>query len=107
MFIFYKMEYVIAYKMLLKESIDGKKKTFFGNVTGLEVGACHFTDFHVFVWHRWHSITLFEMFFCNANVKYTSTFQCCYEQRLLFLSLLDTRRRQHGSAEALTHKYDI
>lgn len=52
MFIFYKMEYVIAYKMLLKESIDGKKKTFFGNVTGLEVGACHFTDFHVFVWHR-------------------------------------------------------
>lgn len=27
MFIFYKMEYVIAYKMLLKESIDGKKIT--------------------------------------------------------------------------------
>lgn len=25
MFIFYKMEYVIAYKMLLKESIDEKK----------------------------------------------------------------------------------
>lgn len=33
MFIFYKMEYVIAYKMLLKESIDEKKMTFFGNVT--------------------------------------------------------------------------
>lgn len=29
MFIFYKMEYVIAYKMLLKESIDGKKKNLF------------------------------------------------------------------------------
>lgn len=39
MFIFYKMEYVIAYKMLFKESIDEKKKNkkqkrFFGNVTG-------------------------------------------------------------------------
>lgn len=39
MFIFYKMEYVIAYKMLFKESIDeGKKKKtpFFlgGGVTG-------------------------------------------------------------------------
>lgn len=37
MFIFYKMEYVIAYKkkMLFKESIDEeKKKLFWGNVTG-------------------------------------------------------------------------
>lgn len=32
MFIFYKMEYVIAYKMLLKEPID-EKITFFANVT--------------------------------------------------------------------------
>lgn len=47
MFIFYKMEYVIAYKMLLKGSINEKKRTFFGNATGLEEGACHFTDFHV------------------------------------------------------------
>lgn len=37
--------------------------------------------------------------FCNANVKYTSTFQCCYEQRLLFLSFPGhTRHRQHGLA---------
>lgn len=28
MFIFYKMEYVIAYKMLLKESIDEKNNLF-------------------------------------------------------------------------------
>lgn len=39
MFIFYKMEYVIAYKMLFKEFINEKKKNkkrepFFGNVTG-------------------------------------------------------------------------
>lgn len=34
MFIFYKMEYVIAYKMLFKESIDEKNEPFFGNVTG-------------------------------------------------------------------------
>lgn len=27
--------------------------------------------------------------FCNANVKYTSTFQCCYDQCLLFLSSLN------------------
>lgn len=30
MFIFYKMEHVIAYKMLLKESIDDKKNLFLG-----------------------------------------------------------------------------
>ena len=38
MFIFYKMEYVIAYKMLLKESIEEKKKitNLFGNVTCLK-----------------------------------------------------------------------
>ena len=49
MFIFYKMEYVIAYKMLLKESIDEKKKKndLFGNVTS--VGACRFIDFHVYL----------------------------------------------------------
>lgn len=90
MFIFYKMEYVIAYKMLLKESIDEKKGTFFGNVTGLEVGACHFTDFHVSLFGIDDTASLcLRCFFCNANVKYTSTFQCCYEQRLLFLSSLD------------------
>lgn len=42
-------------------------------------------------------------FFCNANVKYTSTFQCCYEQRLLFLSLLDTRRRRSVNTHTHTH----
>lgn len=92
MFIFYKMEYVIAYKMLLKNPLM-KKRTFFGNVT------CHkhavllifmsiclesMTQHH-FVWNV----------FCNANVKYTSTFQCCYDQRLLFLSLLNVHQHQH------------
>lgn len=101
MFIFYKMEYVIAYKMLLKGFIDEKKKkrTFFGNVTGLEVGACHFTDFHVSLFGIDDTASLcLRCFFCNANVKYTSTFQCCYEQRLLFLSLLEPHRRRRPPA---------
>lgn len=94
MFIFYKMEYVIAYKMLLKESID-EKKTFFGNVTCLKLEHAVLLIFmslclesmtqHHFVWNV----------FCNANVKYTSTFQCCYDQCLLFLSLLHMHRHEH------------
>lgn len=99
MFIFYKMEYVIAYKMLLKESIDEKKEPFLGMSLALRREHAILLIFmslclasmtqHHFVWDV----------FCNANVKYTSTFQCCYEQRLLFLSFPGhTRHRQHGLA---------
>lgn len=53
MFIFYKMEYVIAYKMLLKESIDEKKITFFGNVT------CHKLE---------HVVLLISMSICLKSM---------------------------------------
>lgn len=95
MFIFYKMEYVIAYKMLLKESIDEKNNNLFGNVTCLKLEHAVLLIFmslclesmtqHHFVWNV----------FCNANVKYTSTFQCCYDQCLLFLSFLNMHWHQH------------
>lgn len=61
MFIFYKMEYVIAYKILLKESIDENIKTFFGNVTCPQLEHAVLLIFmsiclesmtqHHFVWH--------------------------------------------------------
>lgn len=53
MFIFYKMEYVIAYKMLLKESIDEKKEPFLGMSLAL----------------RWeHVILLIFMSLCLASM---------------------------------------
>lgn len=99
MFIFYKMEYVIAYKMLFKESIDEEKKTktFFWECHWSYVGACHLIL--LLFWIYMSSLFGFDdtaslclRCFCNANVKYTSTFQCCYDQRLLFLSLLSKHR---------------
>lgn len=53
MFIFYKMEYVIAYKMLLKESIDEKITTSFGNVT------CHKLE---------HAVLLIFMSICLESM---------------------------------------
>lgn len=49
MFIFYKMEYVIAYKMLLKESIDEKKKKPFLGMSLVLSGSMPFIDFHVYL----------------------------------------------------------
>lgn len=107
MFIFYKMEYVIAYKMLFKESIDEEKKTktFFWECHWSYVGACHLIL--LLFWIYMSSLFGFDdtaslclRCFCNANVKYTSTFQCCYDQRLLFLSLLSKHRiRRHKNVK--------
>lgn len=69
-----------------------KKKitTFFGNVTCLELEHAVLIDFHVlFCLESMTQHHFVGNVFCNANVKYTSTFQCCYDQRLLFLSLLN------------------
>lgn len=75
MFIFYKMEYVIAYKMLLKQSVDEQKKDLFWECHLSSVGACRLIDFHVlFVWNRWHSITLFEMFFVTPMLNISAPF---------------------------------
>lgn len=80
MFIFYKMEYVIAYKMLLKESIDEeKKKLFFENVTCLKWEHAILLIFMSYLFGLDDTASLcLKCFFCNANVKYTSTFLCCY-----------------------------
>lgn len=104
MFIFYKMEYVIAYKMLLKESIDGKKKEpFLGMSLALRwehvillifMSLClasmtqhHFVRDVFFVTPMWNIPAPF-----NAATSNASCF-CFYW----------TRCRQYGSEKAFIH----
>lgn len=87
MFIFYKMEYVIAYKILLKDSID-ENMTFLGMSLVLS-WSMRFYWISCLLSGINDTASLWLTCFCNANVKYTSTFQCCYGQRLLILSSLN------------------
>lgn len=48
MFIFYKMEYVIAYKMLFKESIDEKKMNLF---LGMSLALCWSMPFNIIIFN--------------------------------------------------------